>query len=686
MSLTGSRIVLFAPVGRDAKIAAAMLAEGGLTSQAVACADLTSFVAALDETTCLAVATEEALRGADLRPLVSFVAGQPAWSDLPFIILTARGGGPERNPGAARLSVALGNVIFVERPFHPTSFISVARTALRGRTRQYEARARMEALHEGEERLRTAMAAGRLGAWELDIPSGVLTCSPTCKAVFGFRPDAEFGYTELLASIHPEDRPRMQSAVQATIETGQNYAIEYRTVWPDGAAHWAEIRARLVHDRAGRPARLVGVSSDITERKTAEARLLQANQTLEQRVHERTEELRESHSTVLAEIAHRQSAEDQLRQAQKVDAMGQITGGVAHDFNNLLLAVLANLDMLRDRVGGDAEAQPLIEGAIEAAQRGAALTQRLLAFARRQELTVAPVDLAGLVRGMLGLIEKSLVPGIDIRLLLESGLPKAMVDANQVELALLNLVVNARDAMPDGGQLTIALDLARPAGADGLPLREYLRLSVSDTGHGMDAATLRRAADPFFSTKQPGKGTGLGLSMIDGLARQLNGELRLHSTVGQGTRAELWMPAGGGAEAEAEALPVAPSESPPHPPSGALTILFVEDETIIALATRAMLVKLGHRVIDVRSGPKALEVIEAGEAVDLMITDFSMPNMTGVQLADRARALRPSLPILLATGYMTMPEGSKLDLPLLSKPYMQRELREKINSVMAQSV
>jgi len=558
----GSDVVLLAPLGRDAALAEAILREAGLARRVTACLGVGDLVAALDDETGFAMATEEALRHADLRALAALVEAQPPWSDLPFIIMTGRGGGADGNPAAARLSRLLHNVTFIERPFHPTTFVSLARAALRGRARQYEARTRLEALHDSERQLR------------------------------------------------------------------------------------------------------------------------QANDLLEQRVHQRTAELRAAHAKVLEEMAQRELAEGQLRQSLKVEAMGQITGGVAHDFNNLLLAVLANLDLLRGQLAADAAAQPLIEGAMQAAQRGAALTQRLLAFARRQSLKVAPVEMARLVRGMLELLQQSLGPGIDLTLELADDLPPAMVDQNQMELALLNLVVNARDAMPQGGRVTIGLDLAA-AGADCAPgPAPHLRLAVTDTGQGMDAATLARAVDPFFSTKGPGKGTGLGLSMIDGLARQLHGELRLSSHPGQGTRAELWLPV---ADATAEPEPpgpppTAPVETPP------LTVLLVEDETIIAMATRAMLVKLGHKVIDARSGAKALQVIEAGTPVDLMLTDFSMPQMTGLQLAERVRALRPHLPILLATGYMTLPEGSRLELPMLLKPYMRDQLRDAIAGVMAGSV
>jgi PAS domain S-box-containing protein len=358
-----------------------VLVEAGIPSKTAA--DLQAFIGALNEDIAFAIITEEALHSADLRQISSWIEEQPSWSDLPFIILTHRGGGPERNPAAARVLETLGNVSFIERPFHATTFVSVARSALRGRRRQYEARLRIEALDEGERRLQTALEAGRLGAWELDLATNALTTSPTCRAVFGLGPEETFTYEQLVAHIHPDDLERMKAAVKATIETGADYAIEYRTIWPDGSTHWAEIRAQLYKDRSGKAVKMVGVSSDITARTRSEEHQRQLNEVLEERVAERTAELHEAHAVVMAEVAQREHAEDQLRQAQKMEAIGQLTGGVAHDFNNLLMAVLANLELLRKHTGDNPNAIRLIDGALQGAKRGASLTQRLLAFARR---------------------------------------------------------------------------------------------------------------------------------------------------------------------------------------------------------------------------------------------------------------------------------------------------------------
>ncbi|MCF6371009.1 hybrid sensor histidine kinase/response regulator [Rhizobium halophilum] len=662
--------LIHAPLGRDAQIAATLLQEAELRAKIAP--TLEALVADLSENVAFAVMTEEALRSADLRPLVSWIETQPSWSDLPFIILTARGGGPERNPAAARLSDVLGNVSFIERPFHPTTFISVGRSAMRARRRQYEASARMEALDEGERRLQTALAAGRLGTWELDLTTNILTTSATCRAIFGRGPDDDFTYDDLLQAIHPDDVARMKDAVRNTIETGADYAIAYRTVWPDGSVHGAEIRAQLYRDRTGHPIKLVGVSADITDRLQAEEQQRHLNEMLEERVAERTRELQEAHRLVLAEVSQRERAEEQLRQAQKMEAIGQLTGGVAHDFNNLLMAVLGNLELLRKHVAGDVKATRLIDGALQGAQRGASLTQRLLAFARRQDLHVGAVDLAGLVTEMEDLLQHSVGPRITIELAVPERLPPVSADANQVELALLNLAVNARDAMPDGGTIRIELkDTDQPADSETLAPGRYVVLSVIDQGLGMDAQTLQKAIEPFFSTKELGKGTGLGLSMVHGLALQLDGRLTLKSAPGQGTTAELWIPVST-TQIEDKEPDVAPAG--PRDDAGPKRILLVDDDVLIAMSSADMLSDLGHEVTEAHSGKEALALIDGGATFDLLITDYSMPGMTGAELAKAARDRLPGLPILLASGYADLPSGVEIDVARLAKPYSQDQL------------
>jgi signal transduction histidine kinase len=465
--------------------------------------------------------------------------------------------------------------------------------------------------------------------------------------------------------------------VRTSIETGADYAIEYRTVWPDGTVRWAEIHARLV--QSGGDRRLVGVSADITERKTAESNLRLLNETLEERVTQRTEELEHAHEAVLAHIAQREHAEEQLRQAQKMETIGQLTGGVAHDFNNLLMAILGNLDLLRRHVSGNPKATRLLEGALQGAERGAVLTQRLLAFARKQDLQVEPISLAELVGSMAELLERSVGTQIELRFDLSPDAPPALADANQIELALLNLVVNARDAMPGGGVLSISVDQADVRPGTDLRAGPYVRLSVTDTGDGMDADTLSKATEPFFTTKGLGRGTGLGLSMIHGLAVQLNGALILASEPGRGTVAELWLPATSARKQPEAAKKVAPAQTEVTTP---MRILIVDDDPLVAMGTADMLEDLGHEVISAHSGAHALDIFQNGATVDLLITDFSMPNMTGVQLAKAIRELRPELPILLATGYAELPSSAELELPRISKPYVQAHLADALAKVM----
>ena len=671
---------MFAPGGRDAALAQHLLRDAGFPAEI--CETFETLYAAPIEQLSFIVLADEAARGFDLTPLIAWLEAQASWSDLPLIVLTRRGGGVGGgiSPSAARLADALSNVTFLERPFHPATFISVARSAWKGRQRQFEAKAQLERLFEGEQRLEAAMQAGNLGAWEFDVGTQAVTTSPIYKSLLGRTADEELTHQDFLSSVHPEDFAWINDLFQRSLAAKEGCFAEYRVIWPDGSVHWLEGHARYLPGSSGSAGRLVGVTADISERKRSEQSLQQTNEILEQRVAARTAELEDTHQKVLAEIEHREKVEEQLHQAQKMEMIGQLTGGVAHDFNNLLMAVLGNLELLRKHLARDPQGLRLIEGALQGAQRGAALTQRLLAFARRQTLQVEPAHLGALVLNMRDLIERSVGPTIETRFDVPADLPAALIDSNQIELALLNLAVNARDAMPDGGVLRIELDQIAINGADDLALGDYVRISVIDSGAGMDADTLERAVEPFFSTKELGKGTGLGLSMIHGLAQQLNGALRLSSEVGLGTRAELYMPATTEAVQQAPALAERPAEAPPR--AGA-TILLVDDDPLIAMSTVDMLEDLGHTVIEAHSGAKALEALQRADAVDLMITDFAMPGMNGAQLADAVRVKFPGLPVLLATGYAELPSGARVDLPMLGKPYSQAQLAIEISKLLS---
>ncbi len=678
---SSERAVILAPIGRDAAVAAALIREAGYYANIAN--DLAALTREVESGAGLAVIAEEAIKTADLRRLVKWLNDQPSWSDFPIVLLTHQGGGPERNPDAARLGQALGNVTFIERPFHPTTLVSVVGSAVRGRRRQYQTRAILEDLTESEGLLQTALNAGHLGALELHLPGFELEASDTCKSFYGRKPEDPFTYQDLLDAIHPDDRAPRQRALDYSIETGKDYSFEYRNIWPDGSVHWVDVRARAVRRPDGSIKSLVGVSTDITARKTYEIErenllsqlaaertaLAELTATLEHRVEERTTEL-------MKEVAAREKAQEQLRQAQKMETIGQLTGGVAHDFNNLLMAVMGNLDLLRKRVPDDPRLHRLIDGALQGAERGASLTQRLLAFARQQDLKAVPVDLGALVQGMIDLLERSLGPRIALRLDIPDNLPPARVDANQLELAILNLAINSRDAMPDGGSIDIRVAEYRSSGDATLQPGSYLQVSVIDSGKGMTPDILKKAIEPFFSSKPLGKGTGLGLSMVHGLAVQLGGALQLTSTVGKGTTATLILPV---------ATQAPEAESPAHATpkvNRSAVILFVDDDPLIAMSTTEMLEDLGHRVIGANSALHALDIIKSEQPIDLMVTDHVMPGMTGIELAAASRRLRPSLPILLATGYADLPEGAQLDLPRLAKPYHQDQLRDRLDQLL----
>jgi PAS domain S-box-containing protein len=678
---SSERAVILAPTGRDASVAAALIREAGYYANI--CVDLAALMHEVEGGAGLAVIADEAIKTADLRALMRWLNDQPPWSDFPIVLLTHQGGGPERNPDAMRLGQVLGNVTFIERPFHPTTLVSVVGSAVRGRRRQYQTRAILEDLTESEGLLQTALNAGHLGALELRLPEFELEASDTCKRFFGRQPGEPFSYQDLLAAVHPDDRARRLEVVDQTIRTGKDYSIEYRNIWSDGSQHWVDVRARAVRRPGGSIKSLVGVCSDITARKVAEIEretllaqlaaertaLAELTATLEQRVEQRTADL-------MKEVAAREKAQDQLRQAQKMETIGQLTGGVAHDFNNLLMAVMGNLDLLRKRIPDDPRLRRLIDGALQGAERGASLTQRLLAFARQQDLRAVPVDLRGLIHGMIDLLERSLGPRIALRVDLPESLPPARVDANQLELAILNLAINARDAMPDGGSIDIKIAECHASSDPALQPGRYLKLSVVDTGKGMSAEVLKRAVEPFFSSKPLGKGTGLGLSMVHGLAVQLGGALQLSSAVGKGTTATLILPVATAAP-EAERR-VYKSQNV----NRSAVILFVDDDPLIALSTTEMLEDLGHRVIGASSGLHALDIIKSDQPLDLMVTDHVMPGMTGIELAAASRKLRPSLPVLLATGYAELPEGAQLDLPRLAKPYHQDQLRDRLDQLL----
>jgi PAS domain S-box-containing protein len=405
---------------------------------------------------------------------------------------------------------------------------------------------------------------------------------------------------------------------------------------------------------------VTAIFREVNARRAAEAELRHLNETLEVRVLERTGELQRAH--------------EQLRQSQKMEAIGQLTGGVAHDFNNLLTPILGGLDILQRRGMPDERSQRLLDGAIQSAERARVLVQRLLAFARRQPLRPGRVDVAELVGDMTELFGSTL--GVRTRLVsdLPDELPAVMADRNQLEMALLNLAVNARDAMPEGGTLTIAADARTVRDDPQLSAGAYVRLAVVDTGVGMDAETLRRATEPFFSTKGVGKGTGLGLSMIHGLAAQLGGTLEITSAPGLGTAVAIWLPVATG-DAAGAPQPVAESEKI----SAAGVVLLVDDEDLVRTSTAQMLADLGYSVVEASSASEALPYLDDSR-ISLIITDHLMPGMTGAELAREARGRGSLAPVLIISGYAELDQLAP-DFAHLTKPFREAELSAALKSL-----
>jgi PAS domain S-box-containing protein len=773
--------VIHTPLGRDASLAAAILGEASMA--ATVAPSLQALVASLAVGAGFAIVTEEALRDANLRDLAAFIAGQPEWSDFPFILLTERGGGLERNPVARRMIDALGNVTFLERPFHPTTLVSLSRSALRARRRQYEARSSLDKIRQAEERLRVALAAGSLGAWVLETPSLTLHVSEQGKAHYGRRRDEEFTYRDLIDCIHPDDRAKVRERMMAAQAGRADYDVEYRCLWPDGSEHWLQARGAL--DRMTEEGkRFSGISLDVTEQKAAQQQLAALAATLEDRVAAATAELKTSEARLRAifetsyqylgeltpdgtmidanatslasigarlddvvgrpfwslpwfsetpgapelvretvtraasgatvrqeltvklpsgwrtfdfsmspvrdeagrivallpealDITERRIAEENLRQSQKLETIGQLTGGVAHDFNNLLTPIVGSIDLLRRKLAGDERAQTMAAAGLQSAERAKVLVNRLLAFARRQTLDPQPVDVGSLVAGMRELIERSIGPTIAVEVAVGGGLPAAHVDPNQLELSILNLCVNARDAMPDGGRITIAVtrDAVISTHASGLRPGPYVRLRVTDTGIGMDAATAARAVEPFYTTKGVGEGTGLGLSMVHGLMAQLGGGMAIDSELGRGTRITLWLPA---LDVRAS-RPVAHDGAPVVRPTRRARILLVDDEALVRFATADMLRDAGYEVVEVASAAEAQERVRAGLAPDVLVTDQLMPGLRGTDLASGLREALPDLKVLVATGYADMPD---IRYPRIAKPFAAAELVERVRALV----
>jgi PAS domain S-box-containing protein len=474
-----------------------------------------------------------------------------------------------------------------------------------------------------------------------------------------------YSHAELLGQkldiLLDPDNPLLQPLAQTSVYGKAGSAISVVGRHKDATTGYFDVS--LGHWRADQRNFVTTIWRDVTERVAADAALRDArdalqksNDELESRVEERTRE--------------REIALQQLHESQKMESIGQLTGGVAHDFNNLLAVILGSLSLLKKAVPDDPRVSRLLDRAILGAERGATLTARLLAFARRQELKVEFVALQNLIPEMLDFLRHSVGPNVAIHAEISPEVSGIEVDANQLELALINLAVNARDAMPQGGTLTIASHNEDNGKKVGLPRDPFVCITVTDTGEGMSEATLARAQEPFFTTKGVGKGTGLGLSMVQGFTAQSGGAMRIRSEPGEGTKVTLWLPRAKQSPlvAKVEAQPAQSIEA------RSLRVLLVDDDILVSMGAADMLLDLGHRVTEAQSGTHALKLLESDGPFDVVVTDYAMPGMNGFELAQRIKAGRPRLPIVLATGYAELPADRSIEFGHLSKPYGSKDL------------
>src|SRR6202163_3161938 len=514
-----------------------------------------------------------------------------------------------------------------------------------------ERRAAEEALKKSQEQFRLLVQGVSDYAIYLLDPQGVVAnWNLGAHRIKGYSSEEIIGNH---FSIFYTDEDRKAGEPQKVLEVVERDGRLEREGWrvrKDGSRFWAHVVIDAIRGDDGKLIGYAKITRDITERREAQRQL---------------------------EIAR-----EALLQSQKMEAIGQLTGGIAHDFNNLLMAVLGSLELMRKRLPDDPRLRVLLENAIQGAQRGSLLTKRMLAFARRQELKQEAVAIPELVRGMTDMLQRSLGPSI----LIETHFPlvgkPVLGDANQLEMILLNLAVNARDAMPEGGRIVIATEEKVLLEADGPRLKpgSYICLSVRDTGEGMDEATLRRAMEPFITTKGPGKGTGLGLSMVHGIAEQSGGWFNLRSRKGEGTTAELWLPV-----AEGQTPAIGRSERQANHPvvdQASLVVLAVDDDVLVLTNTVAMLDDLGHAGIAASSGKEALEILRQRGSVDLVITDYAMPHMTGLQLVNAIKKEWPELPVIIATGFAEMDSEMQSGLPKLAKPFTEVELAKELERIV----
>ncbi len=561
-----------------------------------------------------------------------------------------------------RMVRADGRVIWVHAQAELSRDAAGNPQALLGTIVDITARKTMElALRDSEARLRLALDATRIGIWDWNLLTDSWYANATYFQMLGYQPTGQKEYRQFWSErTHPEDRQRVVENMETVRDQGQpGFDIEFRLRHADGSYRWVNSIGRAIEfDEHGRAVRLLGLRIDITERKMAEARLAESE----------------------ARAAH----------AQKMDAVGQLTGGIAHDFNNLLTVIIGNSDYLAEQLREQPRLAELADMIRAAGERAAELTGRLLAFARRQALEPKRIEPRAIIDGMLALLRRTLGEHIDIEALADPDIWTVYIDPGQLEMAILNLCINARDAMPSGGRLLLeTANVAVGQGCAATDLEvvpgEYVMIAVTDNGIGIPTEQVAKVFDPFFTTKSSGKGTGLGLSMVYGFTKQSGGSVKIHSQVGQGTVVKLYLPRVRSPATEAAS---ADDTHLPHDSRGEEVILLVEDDALVRRHAARLLEDLGYRLLVAADGAEALDLARGDRPIDLLFTDVVMRGgMNGPELAARVRKLRPNLAVLYTSGYTENAiidggSGDKATM-LLHKPYDRRSLARKVRQALA---
>ncbi|MCC8628402.1 PAS domain-containing sensor histidine kinase [Xanthomonas vesicatoria] len=682
----GSVVHIIAPFGRDAESIATIVGERGLTCRVYA--TLAALAGDLLDSSGVVVLTEEAV-GGDLQQLQQILQGQAAWSDIPFVLLRAPR--VSQHGRRASLPAEMTNVIELERPLSSSSLLSAISNALRSRQKQFVIRDQMAELAEG----RAALALSEAELRRVTDALPVLIAFIDKNLVYRF---ANRSYEDWIG-IPPQDvvgkplvdvvGPAVVRERRAWIEAAlAGQALTVEASWPhaDGRRRDAEIRYMPRFDADGQVDGFHVFATDVTARALAMESIQEQANVLEAKVAERTAELQQ-------QMLARESSEAALRQAQKMEAVGQLTGGIAHDFNNMLTGILSALDLARLRIdqGRTEGLGRFLDVASASALRAAALTQRLLAFSRRQSLQARHLQLNDLVVSLQELLARTLGESVRMEADLCTALPQAYVDENQLESALINLAINARDAMPDGGQLRIStrhlhVDEHRLELGRGITLApgDYAVVSVADTGTGMPADVLERVFEPFYTTKPIGQGTGLGMSMIYGFMQQSNGQVWVESEVGVGTTVSLYLPAG----VEAQSVAIGPQAGAVVAGQGQ-QVLVVEDDEQVRLLVTELLGELGYQAEVVADADAALPILASQRRIDLLVTDVGLPGLNGRQLAEIARQSRRDLPVIFMTGYAetARDRGEFLaeGMSMIAKPFTLGEFSGKLHEVLGPS-